>query len=343
MRLLTALALLLLALSPARANDGFGGISATGLTFAQTDAVSMESEDLYISRDKVRVTYVFRNLTDRDVTGEIIFPLPPVRLAELMEFDWNLPIGADGGAAINFTATVDGTDVPVNIDRIAVIAAPYDSATPARAQYDSPGPDVTATLARYGIPVSLNVEEVMAVLDALDAATLGELEDLGLVDYDPGYGSTPLWSVVSRYHWTQTFPAGAETEIRHAYDNAPAGGLFGWAHPPEDYMAEFADLYCIDDGTSRALAKVLARKDDGGETYSLGTAYYLSYVLRTANSWAGPIKRFKLTLDKGDPGNIISLCVNGIKKTGPTTFVVEKTDYVPERDLDILIVSPMPD
>lgn len=71
-----------------------------------------------------------------------------------------------------------------------------------------------------------------------------------------------------------------------------------------------------------------------------GTAYNIAYVLRTANSWAGPIGQFRLTLDKGAVENVISLCVTEIQKTGPTTFVVERTDYTPDRDLEILIVAP---
>jgi hypothetical protein len=58
-----------LAASPALANDGFGGISATGLTFGQTEAVAMESEDLFISLDRITVDYVFRNTSTSDVTG----------------------------------------------------------------------------------------------------------------------------------------------------------------------------------------------------------------------------------------------------------------------------------
>ena len=75
--LLSALALGSAAL-PALANDGFGGLSATGLTFGQTDAVEMVQEDLFIGIDKVSVDYVFRNSSDQEVTGEVIFPLPPV-------------------------------------------------------------------------------------------------------------------------------------------------------------------------------------------------------------------------------------------------------------------------
>ena len=78
---------------------------------------------------------------------------------------------------------------------------------------------------------------------------------------------------------------------------------------------------------------------DSGYSGNYISAYNIAYVLRTANSWAGPIGKFTLTLDKGDPANVISLCAEGVKKTGPTTFVIEKTDYAPDRDLEILTVT----
>ncbi len=43
-------------------------------------------------------------------------------------------------------------------------------------------------------------------------------------------------------------------------------------------------------------------------------------------------------MDKGNPNHIISLCGEGIKKTGPTTFEMRAKDFVPSRDLDILMV-----
>lgn len=66
------------------------------------------------------------------------------------------------------------------------------------------------------------------------------------------------------------------------------------------------------------------------------------YVLRDGEQLGGPIGRFTLTLDKGDPKNVISLCADGVKKTGPTTFVASiKTHYTPDRDLEVLVVQPM--
>lgn len=78
MRISFVLAALVSSALPASANDGFGGLSAVGLTFDQTEAVEMVEENLFISIDKVTVDYVFRNTTGAEVTGEVIFPLPPV-------------------------------------------------------------------------------------------------------------------------------------------------------------------------------------------------------------------------------------------------------------------------
>ncbi|MCU0826553.1 MAG: DUF4424 domain-containing protein [Tabrizicola sp.] len=340
--------LLLAALSahPALANDGFGGLSATGLTFGQTDAVAMEEEELFIGIDRIAVDYVFRNETAADVTGEVIFPLPPIPVGQVIESQWNLPEDPDRENLVNFTAKVDGQDVAVKIDRIAVIEPETtDAWWPSAEDYDTPGREVTEDLARLGLPLSLNADTVLAALNALTPEQRAEATELGLAEfYEDGteYAyAFPKWSVLIRYHWTQTFPAGKTIAISHTYENRSSGGIFSWSHPPEDYMQELVDLYCIDDGTSKGLAKALAQPPLDGVVYSTGLSWNISYILRTANSWAGPIKRFKLTVDKGEPGNIVSLCADGIKKTGPTTFVMEKTDYTPDRDLHILVAAPL--
>lgn len=336
--LLTALLLA----TPALANDGFGGLSATGLHFSQTDAIAMESEDLFISLDRIRVTYTFRNLTDADVMGEVIFPLPPISLQYLQTSDFNLP--ADRENLVNFTATVAGSPVAVKVDRIAVLEPPFVENRPPAEQYDTPGQDVTAALARHGIPLTLDTAALTETLLTLPPEERQALQSEGLADFYEGDAAQgmppeawPLWSIVIRYHWTQTFPAGATLDVVHEYENRPPGGIFYWQHPPtDDWAKQYESRYCIDEGTSRAIAKRLAT------TEGYGTAYDLAYVLRTANSWAGPIGDFRLTLDKGAKENVISLCIDGIEKTGATTFEVRKKDFTPDRDLDILIVTPPP-
>ena len=339
----TTLAAALLLATPALANDGFGGIAATGLHFAQTDAIAMESEDLFIGLDRIRVTYTFRNLTDQDVTGEVIFPLPPISLQALMTSDFNIPEG-DRENLVNFTATVDGQSVPVTIDRVAVIEPPWDEARPLSAQYDTPGQDVTAALRAANLPLTIDIKSLTDALFIKTPEERAALTAAGLAEFYDGDAAQgmpaevwPLWSIVLRHHWTQTFPAGQTLTIAHEYENRPPGGIFYWQHPPtEDWTKDLQSRYCIDDSTSRGLAKRLAPSD------GMGTAYNIAYVLRTANSWAGPIRDFRLTLDKGAAQNIISLCATGVEKIGPTTFEIRKQDFTPDRDLEILIVAPPP-
>ena len=345
MRLSLSFAALLVLAAPTHANDGFGGLSATGLTFGQTDAITMKSEDLYISPHYISVDYVFANTTDQDVTGEVIFPLPPIDILSLTEGMINLPEDVNRENLVGFTVTVDGQPVAVQIDRIAVLAAPWDDARAASAVYDTPGRDVTAELARAGLPLSLDGDVVRTALNDLTPAQRAKALKAGLINVydrdavDAPDNSFPLWSVVIRYHWTQTFPAGKDMRISHGYDNLPPGGLFSWTDPPEEYQTSLLDEYCIDAGTSKAMVKAL-KNPQGSDYGDYGTAYFMSYVLRTANSWSGPIGTFRLTLDKGNPDNVISLCAEGVVKTGPTTFVVEKTNYTPVRDLQILVVVP---
>lgn len=43
-------------------------------------------------------------------------------------------------------------------------------------------------------------------------------------------------------------------------------------------------------------------------------------------------------VDKGDPQNLVSFCAEGVKKVSATQFEVRKKNYVPSRDLDVLIL-----
>lgn len=337
--------LLLLLATPAAANDGFGGLSATGLSFGKTAEVAMEAEDLFIGPDRISVDYTFRNLTDHEVTGEVIFPLPPISLADLQNEDWNLPQDRNRPNLVNFSVSVEGSPVAVAIDRIAVIEPQDRSDAPPAAAYDTPGQDVTARLAGFGIPLTVDGATLDKALKSLPVEARKALVAQGLADADDPAAADPnlipRWSVILRYHWTQSFPAGAALHLSQSYENHPPGGIFTWNDPPkDDYMQEIAKQYCIDPGTSKAIAHSLTRPP--GSADLVGQALNISYVLRTANSWAGPIGRFRLTLDKGSPRNVVSLCAEGVKKTGPTRFVVEKTDFAPDRDLDILIVRPAP-
>lgn len=342
---LAALALCAAAL-PAAANSGLGGIAATGLTFTHTDAVEMRQEELFISPDLIRVDTLFRNITDQDVTGEIIFPLPPLKLEAIGFFHFNLPEQRSRENLVNFSATVDGTPVDVKIDPVAVIEPPWEEGRAVSTLYDTPGRDVTALLEALGVPVSLDLDAVREALQNLSPEDRATAEAEGLVAPN---GIVPRWSVLFRYHWTQTFPAGARLRIHQEYENRPPAADFLWGAPgrmPDWLVSDQAALreeYCIDDEMA---ATILARLMPGEEIsfshsgYVYGAAYYWYYVLRTANSWAGPIGRFRLILDRGSPVNLLATCAGEMQQVDMNTFVIEKAGFSPDKDLSILLIVP---
>lgn len=63
-------------------------------------------------------------------------------------------------------------------------------------------------------------------------------------------------------------------------------------------------------------------------------------MLRTANSWAGPIGRFRLILDRGSPVNLLATCAGEMHQVDMNTFVIEKTAFSPDKDLSILLIVP---
>ena len=117
------------------------------------------------------------------MTGEVIFPLPPIHVGYLMESQWNLPEDADRDNLVN-------SRPPSMASRwqSASTGSPCSNrrgrkARPLAYQYDTPGRDVTADLARLGIPLSLDLAEVVDALAALTPEQQAEATALGLAEF----------------------------------------------------------------------------------------------------------------------------------------------------------------
>ncbi|MBM9613712.1 DUF4424 family protein [Desulfobulbus rhabdoformis] len=326
------------------ANDGFGGLTATGLQFGHTDAVRMVREDLFLSADKVVVRYLFHNDATSGLKGEVIFPLPPISLNELYSSGFSLNQSSlHSSNPVDFTVRVNGMPIPVRTERRAILEPPYDKRQKGGDRYDTPGEDVTAVLNELGIPLSPDPQEITPILAKLSLPQKQRLQRLGLVEMYSGNPPLALWSIVLNYHWTQWFPPGKDMQIEHSYNPAPPGGIFVWPAKESDlapYQQKQIEQYCIDPPTRRGIVKRLYSSQNSGSLGN-GMAIYLDYILTTANTWHGPIGTFHLTIDKGSPDNILSLCLNGIKKTGPTRFELTRTHFRPQRDLHLLFVAPL--
>jgi hypothetical protein len=323
------LALLASAPLPAFANDSTAELGTGGLILSRTDAVSMDSEDLFISADGVKVDYVFTNHQETDVDTIVAFPMPPI---EGNPF-WmpGIPNSVSDNF-LDFTVSMDGKPINANLEQKAFAV----------------GVDVTKELEAEGIPLNPFAENAAQVLAKLSDEKAAEWVDRGIIivpGWDDGQGNTskerfPFWQLRSTFWWNAKFPAGKQVAVSHSYKpsvGATSGLTFFFDGKFEGEFDRYVDKYCIDEPVKKAVLKAAKENPEGWpQLYETR----ISYVLTTGGNWAtGSIGKFKLTVDKGDAKSIVSFCGDGIKKTGPTTFEVNATDYYPARDIDILILK----
>ncbi len=316
-----------LASGSAAANDTSGFQGTTGIELAATDDIRMVSEDLAIGLDEIRVAYVFRNVTAHPVETMVVFPLPDLDLSQgLSGPNWNFPAGQPD--FLKFRLWIDGRPATPTLERRAFFH----------------GRDVTRELEDSGamdlVPWRGDYDEQVK---SLPATTLARLRREGLLQQGEDT-DTPQWRLRTRYFWTQTFPAGTDVAVRHSYRPFVGLALIGGPSGIDGrsvvgrYVGDEhsgTDRYCLDAATRRALAEVEHRRPTDPMPF---TAAEIEYILTTARNWRGPIGRFRLTLDKGAPDNILSLCWDGaLRKTGPATFESTLTDFSPTRDIRLLI------
>ena len=317
--------LLAAAATAALANDSTATVGAGGLVLGKSDSIAMESEDLYVSVDEIRVRYVFRNLSGKPMTTIVAFPMPPRRMSN--------EYGGDVAYPSDFRTAVDGRPVKVTLERKAVVD----------------GKDYRELLDRLKIPLTPeSIGESVKAMDALPPATRAELVRLGLAGEeewdDDGRGMKkhliPLWTVEDKYWWTQTFASGRDVRIDHRYVPGAGGSVESFLAFPEyrdtpDDRALMAK-FCVD---KAFLAAVDARRNKGQEGPMMPERS-VDYILTTGANWARPIGDFRLVVDKGRPQNLVSFCGEGVRKISPTQFEVRKRNWRPTRDLHVLIIEP---
>ncbi len=316
--------LLAVAAGPASANDSTASTGAAGLVLERTDAIEMASEDLYVSAGQIRIRYVFRNRTARDVTTIVAFPMPDRDLSDEYEGDVAYPS--------DFRTRVAGVPVSARLERKAVVK----------------GRDHTALLRQLGIPIAPDaINAAIRAMDRLPVAERRRLQALG-VARDEQYDDTgkgmehhlvPLWTVQDKYWWRQRFPAGRNLVVEHQYrpgagaNNGTALKDLEWRKMAEYGQREIAE-YCIDRDFLAAIDRFAGAADDAlPETR-------IDYILTTGANWARPIGDFRLVVDKGKPKNLVSFCETGVRKISSTQFEVRHRNWRPTRDLHVLIIEP---
>jgi hypothetical protein len=317
--------------APALANDSTAQMKTGGLEFVQTDDIEMAEEKLYVSPEKVTVEYRFHNKAAKDIEALVAFPMPDIAGGT----ELNVSVDLDAGDNfLGFTVNQDGRDIKPELQQQALVY----------------GVDLTADLKAMSIPLVPNSNVSNAALEALQADKLERLKTLGLIrieQWDDGNGMkdhpTAQWTLRSVYWWKTTYPAGKDVIVKHSYKTSVGGTvdityLDENGQPKGEQWDDYLKRYCLDDSMVKVAQK--SRKAGLANKGPLYVENWISYILMTGNNWAGPIGKFTLTVDKGKPESIVSFCGEGLKKTGPTTFQMQKTDFYPERDLEILLLVP---
>jgi hypothetical protein len=320
---ITGTAVLLVLAVPALGNDSEAAINLGGIELVQNQVVSMDSEDLYISKEQVRVRYRYTNHSDKDLELTIAFPLPPIRAAD-EEFygDQGIP----DFTKLEFHTEVDGRPVKFQLMKRAEVK----------------GKDVTERLTQRGWPLDwvTGSGDQPAFVARLTPAQKSTAVAEGLLRKAENGEHFPNWDVYTHVTRKQNFPAHRAVDVTHRYAPMIGGSVAGSLEPGvRQAFPGNIRQYCVDKAFLAAFDKKLAarRKDE-----SVPMAYsetWIGYVLSSGRNWRGPIGDFRLVVDKGKPENMVSFCMAGVKKIAPTQFEVRRKNFEPKGDLEVLIVE----
>ncbi len=291
------------------ANDSTGYVATGGVQYLKNKDVQMLSEDLLISKKIIQVDYQFKNLSPRDITETILFPLP--KIENFFESDF-----ADTERLLkSFKVQINGKSIQPDMHVRTFIQKDEKSAPL----------DLTVAFKECGF----TEKEMLNPWNRQDYAyeifenKLRNCKNTELQKALPKDKNEVItWSAQVIYSWKQTFKANALTHVQHQY--APLVGGSVAVYPEEDIKT-----YCMDQNFKAGLKKA---KSQHAPYQALG------YILKTGANWAKPIQNFKLTIER-DSNELVSFCWEGdVKKISPTQFQMVEKNFVPKQDLEIIFV-----
>ena len=328
-----ALALAAVAAAPALGNDSSAELSTGGLIFVRNDSIEMQSEDLAISRQEISVRYRFLNKSDRDITILVAFPMPDIHVEspdDIVTVPTEDPVNL-----LAFSTMVNGKAVSTNVEQRALAV----------------GVDRTQMLRALGVPLAPHLASTNEALDRLPLEKWDELLRIGaaeIEEYDSGRGMikhlAARWTLQTTYYWEQTFPANAETIVDHRYRPSIGASVQTSLGSPDEakepWFEDYKNKYCLQSDFLAAVER--ERKAANSKFGAPFTEERIDYILKTGANWSGPIKDFRLVVDKGEAENLVSFCGEDVKPIGDTKLEMKKTDYAPEGNLSILILKKVP-
>lgn len=310
----------LLTAQTALANDSTGYVATGGVSYIKNDKIAMVSEDLYISKNAIKVAYEFKNLSNKPISETVLFPLPKVPAWTDYEF-------ADVDATLK-SFKIWANNKPVQYKTHAR-AFMYPLDDKGNVDWDKNLIDVTAEFKACGVSEQDIVKvwgkesELGKINQTLGACNNAKLKKL-IGDFDHALDPELAihWEGQVIYEFTQSFAPNTITKIRHSYTPLVGGSV--------QLVKEQYANFCVDNPTQKTLNR-----------YEHTPYSAVGYILTTGANWAKPINKFKLTVER-DKDELVSFCWNGksrVQKVGDGKFAVTETNFVPKHDLDIAFVQ----
>lgn len=307
-------------------NDSAAELSIGGLRLTRTNEISIESEELRVSLDRIDVRYQFINTSGKPVTLTVAFPLPDIDLAEAenIALPSNDPVNF-----IDFETKIDGVPAKFSISQRAMVG----------------DKDVSGILGRLKLPLLPIGSQELRIQD-LPAATRDQLVSNGLLlpagmsdNGRPNYSFG--WIVKTSAVRQQTFPFDRAVSVEHRYKPSVGGSVDTILRKPlrqnkalSAEIGRYRTEFCVSDSFLAAVDKLA-----GNSNKSSIQERRISYILSTGANWRGPIKSFKLIIDPGAADRLVSVCTGGLKASTPNALEFTANDFTPNRDLKLLFVG----
>ena len=153
-----------------------------------------------------------------------------------------------------------------------------------------------------------------------------------------------MWTLRSKYYFLAIFPAGSEFVVEQRYQPATShawNDTLGSGYLTSAEQVRYSKKWCTEPAfTKAAIAATRATYDDQNRKSYIREEQVSAVVTPTMNS-ASRIGDFHLVIDKGLADNLVSFCGLGVK-ISPTEFEMHFVDYMPDRNIDVLILQRRP-
>ncbi len=314
----------------ASAGESTEELALGGITIAKpADAqIAFESADIVINPSSVTAKYKIINQGPAPANVTLGFAMPDLDFSD-PDASFAIP-GSDPVNFVGLSTKIDGK--------------PGGFAFTQSAQLN--GKDITASLRQNKLAL-VPVGTFQNQLAALAPELRDKLAETGVImqagnDAQGNALYFPAWSVRTTSGKRITLAPGQSAGVEISYRTSVGMSLDTPLRNPlrgERNLAAQVQLrrtdYCIDDAFYTGLDKIAALGE--ANTGKLRERRMV-FVLQGRNP-TGPIKDFRLVVDKGRPDRVVSFCLENLKKISPTAFEMRAADFAPAHDLKVIMIG----